>query len=302
MINTTDNTNISGILPVNKPQGWTSFDVVAKLRGVLKIKRLGHAGTLDPMATGVLPVFVGKATKACDILPDTKKAYTAGFKLGVTTDTLDITGNVLEQKPSQVTRGQLESAKAQFVGEITQLPPMYSAVKVDGKRLYQLAREGKTVERKPRICVVHEITMTDFDENTQQGEMTISCEKGTYVRTIIHDMGEQLGTGGVMTSLVRVYSGGLTIDDCMRIEEISSKVIEDGLDSVLTPLDRCFPDYPKVTLDEHCTKLYKNGVRLRSDQVSRQPDDRIYRVYGVSGFLGLGNFKGEEFCCFKNFF
>ena len=158
------------------------------------------------------------------------------------------------------------------------------------------------MERQPRPIHVDAIDVIDYDKNARSGHLTILCSKGTYVRTIIHDMGEQLGTGGVMTSLVRVYSGGLTIDDCMRIEEISSKVIEDGLDSVLTPLDRCFPDYPKVTLDEHCTKLYKNGVKLRSDQVSRQPDDRIYRVYGVSGFLGLGNFKGEEFCCFKNFF
>ena len=150
-----NNENLAGILPVNKPQGWTSFDVVAKLRGVLRIKRLGHAGTLDPMATGVLPVFVGKATKACDML-------------GVTTDTLDITGEVLTEKTANVTREQLESAKAQFVGEITQLPPMYSAVKVDGKRLYQLAREGKTVERTPRKCTVHSIEILSFDEKTQQ--------------------------------------------------------------------------------------------------------------------------------------
>ena len=217
--------NLSGILPVNKPQGWTSFDVVAKLRGVLKIKRLGHAGTLDPMATGVLPVFVGKATKACDILPDTKKAYIAGFKLGMTTDTLDITGKVLEQKQANVSREQLEGIKAQFVGEITQLPPMYSAVKVDGKRLYQLAREGKTVERTPRKCVVHSIEITAFDEALQQGTLEISCEKGTYVRTVIDDMGQALGVGAVMTSLVRTYSGGFDIESCLTIDEIAKLVI-----------------------------------------------------------------------------
>ena len=293
---------INGVVAVYKPRGWTSFDVVAKLRGVLHTRKIGHGGTLDPMAEGVLPVFVGKATKACDILPDKQKGYIAGFRLGITTDTQDITGTELSRNEDDVSDDEVRACVNGFLGDSMQIPPMYSAVKIDGKRLYELAREGKTVERQPRPIHVDAIDVIDYDKNARSGHLTILCRKGTYVRTIIHDMGEQLGTGGVMTSLVRVYSGGLTIDDCMRIEEISSKVIEDGLDSVLTPLDRCFPDYPKVTLDEHCTKLYKNGVRLRSDQVSRQPDDRIYRVYGVSGFLGLGNFKGEEFCCFKNFF
>ena len=293
---------INGVVAVYKPRGWTSFDVVAKLRGVLHTRKIGHGGTLDPMAEGVLPVFVGKATKACDILPDKQKGYIAGFRLGITTDTQDITGTELSRNEDDVSDDEVRACVNGFLGDSMQIPPMYSAVKIDGKRLYELAREGKTVERQPRPIHVDVIDVIDYDKNARSGHLTILCSKGTYVRTIIHDMGEQLGTGGVMTSLVRVYSGGLTIDDCMRIEEISSKVIEDGLDSVLTPLDRCFPDYPKVTLDEHCTKLYKNGVKLRSDQVSRQPDDRIYRVYGVSGFLGLGNFKGEEFCCFKNFF
>ena len=304
MINTTDNTNISGILPVNKPQGWTSFDVVAKLRGVLKIKRLGHAGTLDPMATGVLPVFVGKATKACDILPDTKKAYTAGFKLGVTTDTLDITGNVLEQKPSQVTRGQLESVKAQFTGEITQLPPMYSAVKVDGKRLYQLAREGKTVERKPRICVVHEITITDFDENTQQGEMTISCEKGTYVRTIIDDIGQALGTGAVMTSLVRTYSGGFDISQCLTIEQIADTCAQGRLAQVIMPTHKAFELYDDIHLEQRQTALYKNGVKLYAHQVQADSkSDKTFRVFGADGeFLGLAAFENEMLRSVKNFY
>ena len=293
---------INGVVAVYKPRGWTSFDVVAKLRGVLHTRKIGHGGTLDPMAEGVLPVFVGKATKACDILPDKQKGYIAGFRLGITTDTQDITGTELSRNEDDVSDDEVRACVNGFLGDSMQIPPMYSAVKIDGKRLYELTREGKTVESQPRPIHVDAIDVIDYDKNARSGHLTILCSKGTYVRTIIHDMGEQLGTGGVMTSLVRVYSGGLTIDDCMRIEEISSKVIEDGLDSVLTPLDRCFPDYPKVTLDEHCTKLYKNGVKLRSDQVSRQPDDRIYRVYGVSGFLGLGNFKGEEFCCFKNFF
>ncbi len=299
-----DFTDISGILPVNKPQGWTSFDVVAKLRGVLKIKRLGHAGTLDPMATGVLPVFVGKATKACDILPDTKKAYTAGFKLGITTDTLDITGEVLQTKQASVSRGQLESAKAQFVGEITQLPPMYSAVKVDGKRLYQLAREGKTVERKPRRCVVHEITITDFDEDTQQGEMTISCEKGTYVRTVIDDIGQALGTGAVMTSLVRTYSGGFDIKECLTIEQIADICACGRLADVIMPTQKAFELYEDIHLAQRLTVLYKNGVKLYANQVKADSSSgETFRVFGADGeFLGLAAFENEMLRSVKNFY
>lgn len=293
---------INGVVAVYKPQGWTSFDVVAKLRGVLHTRKIGHGGTLDPMAEGVLPVFVGKATKACDILPDKQKGYIAGFRLGLTTDTQDITGTELSRNENDVTEDELRACAQSFVGDTMQIPPMYSAVKIDGKRLYELARDGKTVERQPRPIHVDIIDVTDYDENTRMGHLTILCSKGTYVRTIISDMGEKLGTGGVMTSLVRIYSGGLTIRDCMRIEEISKKVVETGLDSVLTPLDRCFPDYPEITLDEHCTRLYKNGVRLRPDQTGTAPDDNIYRVYGTSGFLGLGRFEDSEFRSYKNFF
>lgn len=297
--------NLSGILPVNKPQGWTSFDVVAKLRGVLKIKRLGHAGTLDPMATGVLPVFVGKATKACDILPDTKKAYIAGFKLGMTTDTLDITGKVLEQKQANVSREQLEGIKAQFVGEITQLPPMYSAVKVDGKRLYQLAREGKTVERTPRKCVVHSIEITAFDEALQQGTLEISCEKGTYVRTVIDDMGQALGVGAVMTSLVRTYSGGFDIESCLTIDEIAKLCGQGRLSEALMPTQKAFELYGCINLDEKLTALYKNGVKLHARQAaaSDKSDGGLYRVFGAGGvFLGLARFENEMLRSFKNFY
>lgn len=300
----TNNDNISGILPVNKPLGWTSFDVVAKLRGVLKIKRLGHAGTLDPMATGVLPVFVGKATKACDILPDTKKAYTAGFKLGVTTDTLDITGEVLSQKAANVSRGQLESAKAQFEGEIIQLPPMYSAVKVDGKRLYQLAREGKTVERTPRKCTVHSIVITAFDEASQQGEMTVSCEKGTYIRTIIDDIGQALGTGAVMTSLVRTYSGGFDISDCLTIEQIAERCAQGGLAQMIMPIEKAFALYKDICLNERTTRLYKNGVKLFAHQVDADSkSSETFRVFGADGaFLGLAAFENEQLKSMKNFY
>ncbi len=297
--------NISGILPVNKPQGWTSFDVVAKLRGVLRIKRLGHAGTLDPMATGVLPVFVGKATKACDILPDTKKAYTAGFKLGVRTDTLDITGEVLEEKTADITRNQLENVRERFVGEITQLPPMYSAVKVDGKRLYQLAREGRSVERPPRKCTVHSIVVTEFDESAQQGTFEISCEKGTYVRTIIDDIGQDLGTGAVMTSLVRTYSGGFDIGNCLTLEQIAQICEQGKLAEAVMPTEKAFELYESIRLDERLTGLYKNGVKLFERQVTApdKSDGRLYRVFDSNGgFLGLAMFENGQLRSYKNFY
>jgi tRNA pseudouridine55 synthase len=298
------NESISGILPVNKPQGWTSFDVVAKLRGVLKITRLGHAGTLDPMAQGVLPVFVGKATKACDILPDTRKEYTAGFRLGITTDTLDITGEVLRTQQSDITLEQLESAAEHFVGEITQLPPMYSAVKVDGKRLYQLAREGKTVERTPRKCVVHSIEILGFDRSTQQGEMKISCEKGTYVRTIIDDIGQALGTGAVMTSLVRTYSGGFDISTCLTIEQIEQICAQGRLAQVIMPTHKAFELYEDIHLAQRQTALYKNGVKLYAHQVQADSkSDKTFRVFGADGeFLGLAAFENEMLRSVKNFY
>lgn len=299
-----NNDNIAGILPVNKPQGWTSFDVVAKLRGVLKIKRLGHAGTLDPMATGVLPVFVGKATKACDILPDTRKAYTAGFKLGIKTDTLDITGRVLEEKPSDISRERLEEVKERFIGEITQLPPMYSAVKVDGKRLYQLAREGRTVERTPRSCTVHSIEMISFDEKAQQGDLNISCEKGTYIRTIIDDIGDALGTGAVMTSLVRTCSGGFDISGCLTIDEIAEVCEQGRLAEILMPTEKAFEMYRDIRLNERLTALYKNGVKLYAGQVGADGhSSETFRVFGSDGeFLGLAAFREGQLRSIKNFY
>lgn len=301
-MSTNENT-VMGILPVNKPKGWTSFDVVAKLRGVMKIKRLGHAGTLDPMATGVLPVFVGKATKACDILPDTKKIYTAGFRLGVSTDTLDITGRVIRGNADKVTADQLERIRQRFVGEITQLPPMYSAVKVDGKRLYQLAREGKTVQRTPRKCIVHSIEIISYDEGTREGKMTISCEKGTYVRTIIDDMGNALGTGAVMTSLVRTYSAGFDIAQCLTMEQIEQICKQGRIGDVIMSVEKAFEMYGGIHLDRRLTELYKNGVKLYRSQLKEEQQGDIFRVFGSDGsFLGLAAFKNEMLCSVKNFY
>lgn len=296
---------LSGILPVNKPQGWTSFDVVAKLRGVMKIKRLGHAGTLDPMATGVLPVLVGKATKACDILPDTTKVYKAGFMLGVTTDTLDITGQVLDTKQTNVSLYELEKTSERFVGEIMQIPPMYSAVKVGGKRLYQLAREGKTVQRTARKCIVHSITVMGYDEKTGRGTLEVSCDKGTYVRTIIDDIGNALGTGAVMTSLVRTYSGGIDITQSNSIDRIQQLCAQHELAKIIVPLQNAFEIYDGIYLDDRLTALYKNGVKLCAKQlgVTDSAKDKLYRVFGVNNeFLGIAGFENSLLRSRKNFY
>ncbi|MGN0593757.1 MAG: tRNA pseudouridine(55) synthase TruB [Hominimerdicola sp.] len=297
------NENFNGIIGVSKPEGWTSFDVIAKLRGILHIKRLGHAGTLDPLATGVLPVFVGKATKACDILPDKRKKYKAGFKFGLTTDTEDISGKKLTESEKTVTLQDIEQIIPEFIGDIMQLPPMYSAVKVDGKKLYELARQGKVIERKARPAHIDSIVITSYDPLTREGEMEIDCGQGTYVRTVISDIGEKLGAGGIMTTLVRTYSGGIDISECHTLEEII-KICENGrLSDIIIPCDKAFEIYKAVRLGERITKLYKNGVKLRPEQVGLDnPTNEIYRVYSFDGeFIGTGHFIDGEFRCHKNF-
>lgn len=291
-----------GILPVYKEQDWTSFDAVAKLRGILKMKKLGHGGTLDPMATGVLPVFVGRAAKACDVIPDNKKGYRAGFKLGLSTDTEDITGEVLERCEKKVSLEDIEKIIPDFVGDIMQVPPMYSAVKINGKKLYEYARQGIEVERPAREIHVDGIQITRFDPESMEGEMVIDCRKGTYVRTVISDMGKRLGTFGVMTSLERTYSAGISAESCLKISEIESLAAEGKINDIIIPLDTAFGEYEKITLDEKCSALYKNGVRLYPRQVKAEVTDKIYRVYGSKGeFFGLGSFKGGLFAVKKNF-
>ena len=193
--------NVNGILCIDKPQDFTSFDVVKKLRGMTKIKKLGHAGTLDPMATGVLPVFFGAATKACDILPNQNKRYTAAFQLGMTTNTQDIWGEELSRRESHVAKDDILALLPRFRGDIEQTPPMFSAIQINGQRLYDLARKGIEIERQPRPIHIFRFELLSFDEESQTGTLDIGCSKGTYIRTLIHDLGEKLGTGGVMTAL-----------------------------------------------------------------------------------------------------
>lgn len=279
---------MNGILCVNKPQDFTSFDVVAKLRGILGMKRLGHAGTLDPMATGVLPVFVGNATKACDIMPDNFKSYRAGFKMGQTSDSQDITGKVLTTSDKIISLDDINAVLPDFEGKIMQLPPMYSAVQVNGKRLYDLARQGIEVERQPREIEIRKLNVLEYDADIQEGIMEIDCGKGTYIRTIIHDIGQKLGCGGIMTSLVRTYASGFTLNDCYTFEQIQQARDENNLESLILPIERIFNTLPKLRLNEHQTKLYKNGVKLNLEKIHNIIEGcELYSLYGFDGmFIG----------------
>lgn len=287
---------MNGILCVNKPRDFTSFDVVAKLRGILKMKKLGHGGTLDPMATGVLPVFVGSATKACDIMPDTTKSYRAGFKLGFTSDTQDVTGTILTKSDISVAENEIQTVIPKFIGKIMQLPPMYSAVQINGKRLYDLARQGIEVERTPREVEVDGLRLEEYDPDIREGTLYISCSKGTYIRTIISDIGERLGCGGVMTSLVRLSSGGFTLNDCYTFEQIQRAKDEDSIEELILPIERVFEKLPKLRLGEAQTRMYRNGVKLELARLYNIKDrETFYAVYGCDGaFIGTAKADREN--------
>ena len=279
---------MNGILCVNKPQDFTSFDVVAKLRGILQMKRLGHGGTLDPMATGVLPVFVGNATKACDIMPDNTKSYLAGFRFGCTSDTQDVWGEVCECSDKPVSSEDIRAVLPEFTGKIMQLPPMYSAVQVDGKRLYDLARQGIEVERQPSEVEVASLSVSEYDPDKREGLVEIVCGKGTYIRTIINDIGHKLGCGGIMTSLVRTSSCGFCLDDCYTFEQIQQARDDSRLEELILPVDRVFVSLPALKLGEAQTRMYRNGVKLdlgKIRDIRSGCDD--YRIYAYDGsFIG----------------
>lgn len=296
---------MNGLICVNKPEGFTSFDVVAKLRGILKIRRIGHGGTLDPMATGVLPVFVGTAAKACDIMPDNTKSYCAGFRLGQLTDTQDITGEILKSSDMPVSREMLEAVIPSLIGDIMQLPPMYSAVRVNGRHLYDLARQGIEVERKPRAIHVDSIEITSYDEKLREGALEIFCGKGTYIRTIINDIGEKLGCGGIMTSLVRTSSSGFKLSECYTLDEIQAAADSGSVEELIVPVERVFSMLPKLRLNEVQTRMYSNGVKLDLGRVRNiKKEHTEYSVYNSKGiFIGLGTADFENGCLrvLKNF-
>ncbi len=296
---------MNGILLIDKPKGFTSFDVIAKLRGMLKTKRIGHSGTLDPMATGVLPVFIGKATKACDILPNNEKSYTAGFVFGNITDTQDTTGKVLKEFSKFPLKEEIEKEIINFKGEIDQIPPMYSAVSINGQRLYDLARKGIEVERKPRKIRIDDIDCLEYCEKTREGKLFIKCSKGTYIRTIINDIGENLGCGGVMSSLVRNSSSGYKLCDCLSLDLVQKYCDKKTIEQYIIPIDTAFEIYQKVMLSEVQTRMYKNGVKLDLNRVEFDKGNILYRVYSFDNeFIGIGkaDYDKEELFAFKNFF
>lgn len=285
----------NGILIIDKPAGWTSHDVVAKLRGILHEKRIGHAGTLDPMATGVLPVFVGRATRAVEFAAEREKEYIAGLRLGVVTDTQDVTGNTLATHPVDLTRAQVEQALAPFRGEIQQIPPMYSAIKRGGKKLYELARRGEEVERQPRPITIYELELLD-QVSPAQYTLQVLCSKGTYVRTLCHDLGQALGCGGTLCSLRRTKSAGFTLAQAVTLEQVQAA--EDPT-SLLLPVDAYFSGYPDLVADPEQEKRIRNGAALPMPGL---PDGR-YRVYGQDGtFLALSQGENGVLTTVKSFY
>ncbi len=290
----------SGIIIIDKPAGWTSMDVCAKLRGMFHEKRVGHAGTLDPMATGVLPVFVGRATRAVEFAADSDKEYIAGLKLGVVTNTQDITGEVLEERPVDVTGEQLRAALARFTGDIEQVPPMYSAVKINGKKLYELARKGREVERRPRSVAIRTLELLGWPEAGEDFTLRVACSKGTYVRTLCHDIGQTLGCGGCMSALRRVKAAGFTLEDSVSLEAVQAAVDRGEGESLLLPVDRYFAGLPVLLLKTAgAEKKVRNGAPLRVPGAA----DGDYRVYGADKtFLALGRVSDGTLSTVKSFF
>ena len=280
----------NGILLLNKEPGFTSHDAVAKLRGILRFRRIGHAGTLDPMAQGLLVMLLGKATRASEYASGAEKEYIADFILGVETDTQDTTGNVLAEAPVNVTETQLRQALSSFEGGYDQVPPMYSAIQKDGVRLYDLARKGKEVERESRFIALPLLELLSFE--APRGKLRVRCSKGTYIRTLCHDLGQRLGCGGAMSALTRVQAGDFSLEDALTLGEVEQLVKEGTLQQHILPVDRLFASLPAVTLTEEGAKRARNGAHaaqkhLLSGEIP--PVDSLCRVYTPDGeFLMTG--------------
>ena len=284
---------MNGIVIVDKPQGWTSQDVTARLRRVFNTRRIGHGGTLDPMATGVLPVFVGRATRGVEFFEHAEKVYETVLRLGITTDTEDITGTVLTERDAFVTGSMVEEVLTQFRGEIMQIPPMYSALKVNGQKLYDLARKGKEVERQPRPITIHELTLLGMEADGIR--LRVHCSKGTYIRTLCKDIGEALGCGGCMAALRRVEAGEYTAAEAVPLQQLLET---ENPEQYLRPVDSMFRNYPQVTLTPNQEKRCRNG-----NSFSMPLEDGTYRAYGQNGeFLMLAKMENGVMSTIKSFF
>ncbi|REK76553.1 tRNA pseudouridine(55) synthase TruB [Paenibacillus paeoniae] len=288
---------MDGILAVWKPEGWTSHDVVAKVRRLLKLKRVGHTGTLDPMVTGVLPLCLGRSTRVVEYVQERPKAYEAVLRLGIATDTEDLTGEIIDQQPvGSVSTAQVEEVLQRFLGTIDQVPPMFSAVKVDGKRLYELAREGKTVERKSRQVTIHSISLLKAELENDQPEITFSvvCSKGTYIRTLCVDIGKALGLPATMAKLTRTMSGGITAEGCLTLEGIEELVASGGLKDHLIPADQAIAHLPFATVTPQRAEQALRGQKLPLSYVTWESvewkHEQLIRLYETSesgNFLGI---------------
>jgi len=290
---------MNGIIIIDKPQDFTSFDVVAVMRRLCKERKIGHTGTLDPMATGVLPLLLGKATRAASLIEDTGKEYLAGFRLGVATDTQDSTGKVTAQSETKVTKAQLLAVLPQFTGDIMQMPPMYSAVSKNGQRLYKLARQGIEVERESRPITVENLLLNEFDENTQTGSLTVGCSKGTYIRTLCADIGTQLQSCGIMTNLRRTRAAGFTLADSITLEEAKERSAAGTLEQKALPIEKLFESYEKIMVTEAQTVRFCNGGGLSLERTSllaqQQTEGKIFCAYSPDQtFLGLGKVNLEK--------
>ena len=283
---------MNGIVIVDKPQGWTSQDVTARLRRVFNTRRIGHGGTLDPMATGVLPVFVGRATRGVEFFEHAEKTYETVLRLGITTDTEDISGTVLTEQDAFVTGEMLEKTLEKFRGEIMQVPPMYSALKINVQKLVDLARKGREVERQPRPITIHELTLLGME--AEGIRLRVRCSKGTYIRTLCKDIGEALGCGGCMAELRRVSAGEYGIEEAVPLQVLLET---ETPEQYLRPVDSMFRNYPKVVLTP------KQEIRCRNgNSFSVQMEDGTYRAYGQNGeFLMLAKVESEVMSTIKSF-
>ncbi|MFB0920740.1 MAG: tRNA pseudouridine(55) synthase TruB [Oscillospiraceae bacterium] len=287
---------MNGIILVDKPEGFTSFDVVAKLRGILRERRIGHSGTLDPMATGLLVVFVGRATRAVEFAESHEKEYIAALRPGIITDTQDITGAVLNTTDKVLSRDALLSFLPEFTGELQQTPPMYSAIKVGGKKLYELARKGVEIERESRVVTIKVLELVD--EENGDFILRVVCSKGTYIRSLVSDIGERLGTGATLSSLRRTAAGNYSVNDAHTLDEISELAQNGGLETILKPVDSLFEEFPSYSISEQQRKRALNGNSFEASLL-----DGKYRVYDENGsFLMLGNVENGIMSTVKSFF
>lgn len=288
---------INGIVNVYKEKGFTSHDVVAKMRGIVHQKKIGHTGTLDPDAEGVLPVCLGNATKLCDMLADRSKTYETVLQLGVVTDTQDMSGSICEENEVQCSEEQIRLAVQSFVGAYDQIPPMYSAKKVNGKKLYELAREGKTIERKPSRVFIDEIVVQQINLEQKQVAMRVSCSKGTYIRTLCHDIGSKLGCGGCMKSLLRTRVGMFDIKDSLRLSEIEQLCQKEMFQEYVRKPDAVFGEFCAITVVEKADRLVYNGNAINRESIREMTAGKTeqYRVYdSAHRFVGIYVWNEEK--------